>query len=71
MMNISRQRLLVEKVFVSPCRNVKESFSKRDFNDQDTLLSELDQVIGNTWGKKLNYFVEFLLTNNVHNEMIH
>jgi hypothetical protein len=33
--------------------NVKEGFYKRDFNDQTT-LSELDQVNGNTQGKKLN-----------------
>lgn len=53
MVNILRQRSHVEKVFVSPYSNVKESFYKRDFNDQD-ILSELDQVDGNTQGKKLN-----------------
>ncbi|PHZ17898.1 uncharacterized protein RHIMIDRAFT_243898 [Rhizopus microsporus ATCC 52813] len=47
MVDILRQRSLVEKVFVSPSSSVKESFYKRDFNDQD-ILSELDQVNGNT-----------------------
>jgi hypothetical protein len=53
MVDILCQRSLVEKVFVSPYSNVKEGFYKRDFNDQNT-LSELDQVNGNTQGKKLN-----------------
>lgn len=53
MVNILRQRSLVEKVFVSPFSNVKEGFCKRDLNDQD-ILSELDQVEGNTQDKKLN-----------------
>lgn len=53
MVDILRQRSLVEKLFVSPSSSVKESFSKRDFNDQD-ILSELDKVNGNTQGKKLN-----------------
>ncbi|KAI8876385.1 hypothetical protein K501DRAFT_338113, partial [Backusella circina FSU 941] len=47
MANILRQRSLVEEVFVSPYSSVKESFYKRDFNDQD-ILSELDQANGNT-----------------------
>jgi hypothetical protein len=55
MVNILRQRSLVEKVFVSPYSNVKQCFYQRDLNDQDTLLSELDEVNGNTQGKKLNY----------------
>lgn len=53
MVDILRQRSLVEKIFVSPSSSVKESFYKRDFNDQDN-LSELDKVNGNTQGKKLN-----------------
>ena len=51
MVNILRERSLVEKVFVSPCNNVKQAFSKRDLNDQDISLSELDYVHGNTQGK--------------------
>ncbi|EIE90612.1 hypothetical protein RO3G_15323 [Rhizopus delemar RA 99-880] len=43
MVNILRQRSLVDKVFVSPYSNVKQ-----DLNDKDTLLSELDQVNGDT-----------------------
>lgn len=52
MVDILRQRSLVDKVFVSPYSHVKQGFYKRDLNDQDTLLSELDQVNGNTQGKK-------------------
>jgi hypothetical protein len=54
MVNILRQRSLVE---IFSCHllatYVKEGFCKRDLNDQD-ILSELDQVEGNTQGKKLN-----------------
>ncbi|KAI7857943.1 hypothetical protein BDC45DRAFT_499716 [Circinella umbellata] len=32
MVNILRERSLVEKVFVSPCSNVKQAFSKRDLH---------------------------------------
>ena len=53
MVSILRQRSLVDKVFVSPYSNVKQGFYKRDSNDEDTLVSELDQVNGNTKGKKL------------------
>ena len=62
MVNMLRQRSLVDKVFVSPYSNVKQGFYKRDLNDQDTLLSELDQVNGNTQGKKLN--------NNMINQIL-
>ncbi|KAI7902223.1 uncharacterized protein BX663DRAFT_436212, partial [Cokeromyces recurvatus] len=48
MVNILRQRSLVDKVFVSSYSNIKQGFYKRDLNDQDSLLSELDQVNGNT-----------------------
>ncbi|KAI7894043.1 uncharacterized protein EV154DRAFT_415778, partial [Mucor mucedo] len=45
MVDILRQRSLVKKNFVSPSSSVKESFYKRDFNDQD-ILSELDEING-------------------------
>ncbi|KAI9473495.1 MAG: hypothetical protein EXX96DRAFT_596630 [Benjaminiella poitrasii] len=48
MVNILRQRSIVDKVFVSPYSSLKQGFYERDLNDQNTLLSELDQVNGDT-----------------------
>lgn len=39
MVSLLREKSLVNKVFVSPCDNVKQSFYKRDL-DGDTLLSQ-------------------------------
>ncbi len=52
MVDILRQRSLVEKVYVSTHSNAKEGFHKRDLDDQNTLIAELDQVDGDTQGKK-------------------
>ncbi|KAI8636626.1 hypothetical protein BD408DRAFT_486790 [Parasitella parasitica] len=48
MVDIIRQRSLVEKVYVSTHSNAKEGFHKRDLDDQNTLIAELDQVDGGT-----------------------
>lgn len=52
MVDILRQRSLVEKVYVSTHSNAKEVFHKRDLDDQNTLIAEFDQVDGDTQGKK-------------------
>jgi hypothetical protein len=51
MINILYERSLTQKVFVSPSSSVKQALSKRDLADQD-ILSSLDQIHGNTQGKK-------------------
>lgn len=54
MINILHQMSLVEKVFVLSYSSVKQGFYKRDLNDQDTLLSELDQVNESSQGEESN-----------------
>lgn len=45
------QRSLVDRVFVSPCSNAQSPFSERDLSDQNEVLSQLENVHGNTKGK--------------------
>lgn len=54
MVNILYKRSLVDKVFVS----TKQEFLKRDFEDEDEILSKLNDVHGNTID-----FLEFLENN--------
>ncbi|KAG2210885.1 hypothetical protein INT47_000039 [Mucor saturninus] len=48
MVNILYSRSLVDKVFVSPCSSTKQQFIKRDSSDNDQILSQLNNVHGNT-----------------------
>ncbi|KAG1061808.1 hypothetical protein G6F41_011968 [Rhizopus arrhizus] len=58
MINILYKRSLVNKVFVSPRSSTKQPFLKRDFEDEDDILSKLNDVHGNT-----KDFLEFLENN--------
>lgn len=58
MINILYKRSLVAKVFVSPRSSTKQPFLKRDFEDEDDILSKLNDVHGNT-----KDFLEFLENN--------
>lgn len=58
MINILYKRSLVDKVFVSSRSSTKQPFLKRDFEDEDDILSKLNDVHGNT-----KDFLEFLENN--------
>ncbi|ORE08118.1 hypothetical protein BCV72DRAFT_204206, partial [Rhizopus microsporus var. microsporus] len=49
--NLLYKRLLVGKVFISPCSGAKQAFQKCDLTAND-ILSELINVEGNTQDKK-------------------
>lgn len=58
MIDILYKRSLVDKVFVSSRSSTKQPFLKRDFEDEDDILSKLNDVHGNT-----KDFLEFLENN--------
>lgn len=58
MVNIIYKRSLVYKVCVSPRSSTKQQFLKRDFEDEDDILSKLNDVHGDTID-----FLKFLENN--------
>lgn len=59
MVNILYSRSLVDKVFVSPCSSTKQQFMERDSSDNDQILSQLNNIHGNTVD-----FLNFLKNNS-------
>ncbi|RCI03559.1 hypothetical protein CU098_011910, partial [Rhizopus stolonifer] len=58
MVNILYKRSLVDKVFVLLRSSTKRQFLKRDFEDEDAILTKLNAIHGNTID-----FLEFLESN--------
>lgn len=47
------ERLLVDKIYVSPMSHAGEPFSSRDVNYDSTILKELNKAEGTTQGNAL------------------